>query len=69
MDENDYKELLMQLLGSLTICEHMGDVARDVEYVLKKLGHDFKWYELHEVADYFGSIGATTLYGTSLVDE
>ena len=34
----DYKEILLQLMVSLTCCEHMGDVSNDMLRVLKSIG-------------------------------
>lgn len=69
----DHEALLLQLVGSLTLCDHMGDVADDVRTVLKRLGIEtphaddhFDWWpglrrDLH-------ALGVTTLYGSALYD-
>lgn len=37
-DTTDYRKLLLQFIGSLTICDHIGDVTNEIDTVLKKLG-------------------------------
>jgi hypothetical protein len=66
MPEEGYKELLLQLIGSLTLCDHLGDVADDVQIVLDRLGLDITWTEWEELGDALGQMGITTLLGTSL---
>lgn len=70
MSEIDYRTLLLQLIGSLTLCDHMGDVSNDVDFVLKKLGIEIEdWDEMYELASKLGEMGITTLYGTELTGE
>jgi len=71
-EEMDYKELLLKLLASLTLCDHEGDIWDDVNTVLEVLGMKHIGYE----AECFGDLGAdfakegiTTIYGTFLGDE
>lgn len=73
MDQIDYKQLLLNLIGSLTCDDHMGDVADSVFKALELAGID-----VPEEADnileapfsnFMHSIGATTLWGTSLECE
>lgn len=66
------RELLLQLIGSLTLSDHMGDAANNVDRVLNLLGieivedgDDF----LDAVAKKLHSMGVTSLYGTSLGGE
>ena len=33
MSAEDMRKLLLSLLGSLTLCDHMGDVANDIDVV------------------------------------
>jgi hypothetical protein len=66
MKKTTDRETLLQLIASLTLCDHMGDVANDVDIVLKRLGISFEWDELSEVGDKLGEMGITTLYGTSI---
>ena len=67
----DYKELLLQFIGSLTLCDHMGDVANDIDEVLKKMEIDVKWECLEELPSKLKNkdILLTTLHGTDLTDE
>ena len=66
---DEYRALVLSLIGSLTLCDHMGDVSNDVQAVLDRLGINIEWYEWHDLGDALGRMGVTTLYGTSLVDE
>ena len=64
----DYRRLLLELLSSLSLCDHMGDVADDVDYVLKKLGIE-ETPHLEEVGRFLETeYGITTLYGTAFED-
>lgn len=66
------RDLMLQFIASLTLCDHMGDVSNDVWYVMKKLdlpksvldadNFDELRKELHK-------LGVTTLYGTQIGDE
>lgn len=64
------REVLLKLIASLTLCDHMGDVSNDVSKALELIGmpwpEDVEWEDL---GDWLGRQGITTLYGTSLVDE
>lgn len=62
----DHKQLLLQLIASLTLADHMGDVANSVTFVLKKLGYDWEWEEWYELRNHLGRAGITTLYGTEV---
>lgn len=66
MSEINYKDLLLTFIASLTLSDHMGDVADDVDYVLKQLGLEMEWDGLDELGTKLGEMGITTLYGTSL---
>ena len=63
------KNLLLSFIGSLTLCDHMGDVSNDVDFILKELGYDVEWDDLNELSDWCGEQGIETLYGTSLKKE
>ncbi len=65
----DYRKLLLQFIGSLTVCEHMGDVSNDVDTVLRRLGVTGEWDDWPELADHLHSMGVTTLFGTSLARD
>ena len=64
----DYRELLLQFIASLTLCDHMGDVAGDIEKVLKEMGLTFEWDDLDDLRTKLGEMGVTTLYGTKILD-
>ena len=67
MGEPYYKLLLLQLIGSLTLCDHMGDVSDDVSEVLKRLGIKVgDWNDWCELGHQLGNQGMTTLYGTEV---
>jgi hypothetical protein len=65
----DYRELLLQVVASLTLCDHIGDVSNVVAEVLDKLeiGVD-DWDELGHtwgsVPRQLAQMGVTTLVGT-----
>ena len=72
MENDEYRKTLIQFIASLTLCDHMGDVADDVEFVIKR--HDLfpglpEWYELHDLMDYFAEHGITTLYDTTFYKD
>lgn len=71
MSEMTDRELLLAFVGSLTLCDHMGDAADAVSRVLGELGVEHpqaddsdEWWpglrrDLH-------ALGVKTLYGTEL---
>ena len=62
------RELLLSLLASLTLCDHMGDVADDVGHVMEQLGiecEDTGEWGL-DVARALHLLGVKTLYGTEI---
>ena len=71
---SEYEHLLMGLIGSLTLADHMGDAAGDVHFVLKQLGietphaddSDDWWSGL---AKDLHLLGVKTLHDTALADE
>jgi hypothetical protein len=63
------RTLLLQFLGSLTLCDHMGDVSDDMDVVMKQLDLGIEWDDLGTLGDALGKLGITTLYGTRLVSE
>lgn len=65
----NYRELLLSFIGSLTLAEHMGDVAEDVQEVLNRLGITDDWEDLSELGDILGRMGVKTIYGTGLISE
>lgn len=69
MADIDYRNLLLQFIGSLTLADHLGDVGNDIETVLKRLDLKIDWDEPHELGQALGKMGITTLYGTRLLEE
>ena len=72
MMADEMKELLLGLIGSITLADHLGDVAADVQHVLKMLGAPYdslEWGALNELGPELGKLGVKTLYGTSLSDR
>jgi hypothetical protein len=67
-DNLDYKELLLQFLASLTMCEDIMEVSQDVYFLLNKMEIDVEWEILPDLASYFAEQNITTLYGSSLKD-
>ena len=65
----DYRAILLQLIGSLTLCDHMGDVSNDVSTVLERIGLDIEWDEWDELGKALHEMGVTTLVGTELWNE
>ena len=78
MPNDDDRTILLQLIGSLTLCDHMGDVSNYMVAALRRAGR----YDLMERWDedrgYDGmrglrralhEDGVTTLVGTNLWDE
>lgn len=69
MSEPDYRTILLQLIGSLTLADHMGDVSNDVDTALKRCGYEVEWDEWSDLGRWCAQQGITTLYGTSLGSE
>lgn len=67
--ELDYRDILLKFIASLTLCEHMGDVADDIETVLGCLGIELEWEDLDDLRKQLHKMSITTLYGTPLVYE
>ena len=66
----EHEWLLLQFIGSLTLCDHMGDVSNDVMEVLRRIGmNEIEWDDMSDLGSAFGELGITTLYDTSLADE
>lgn len=63
------KDILLRLIASLTLADHMGDAADDIQTALKMLGAPYdqwEWSDLDELGNLCGKHGITTLHGTSL---
>ena len=67
--DDEGRNLILSFIGSLTLCDHMGDVSNDVDWVLKRLGLEIEWNEFYELGNALGKMGVKTLYSTSLSDE
>jgi len=63
------RDLLLSFIGSITLADHMGDVADCITTVLKRLDMEIKWNDLNELSKELHKRGVTTLYGTRLVSE
>jgi hypothetical protein len=63
------RELLLQLIASITLADNLGDVADDVDTVLKRLGIEVEgdgvdfWEDVRAT---LGKMNVTTLYGTKI---
>ena len=69
---DDYKKLLLEFIASLCLCDHMGDVANDIEYILKKIGIEFEEENdfFHDLLIFLGKKEIVTIYGTKIeIDE
>lgn len=69
MSAEELKKLILQFIASLCLCDHMGDVADDINAVLERLGIEVQWDDLRDLAKWCGRQNITTLYGTSLKDD
>lgn len=67
--DTDYRTLLLQFIGSLTLCDHMGDVSDNVNEVLNRLGLDIEWSEFNQLGSELGKMGVSTLNGTDLRED
>lgn len=64
------RDILLRLIGSITLADHLGDVAGYVEEALKLAKVDVpEWGDLDELGGQLGEMGIPTLYGTSLSRE
>lgn len=65
------REILLSLLASLSLCDHIGDVAADVFKALELLGMDVS-EEVESLDDVgrwlYRTYGVKTLYGTDFED-
>lgn len=60
------RDILLSLIGSLTLCDHMGDVADDVNEALKQIGLKIEWDEWRQLGDALGKMGVKTIWNTDL---
>lgn len=71
MSETVPTELVLQLVASLQLADHLGDVMSDVDWFLKKAGIKLEDNDTDE-SPYFDALarlGVTTLYGTTLGED
>lgn len=68
--ETDYKEILLQLVASLTLAEDFGDVSESIDGALRKAGFNapkyYSYGEEEELTEWLIKQGVTTLWGTEL---
>ena len=67
-EQVDFEMLFYQLIASLTLCDHLGDVGNDVERALTLAGQDIEWDNWGQLGKELGRRGIKTLWGTSLGD-
>lgn len=67
--EPDYRRILLSLIGSITLADHLGDVASYAEVALKQAGIKLEWGDLDELSTALGRMGVMTLYGTELKSD
>lgn len=72
------RQILINLIASLSLADHMGDVASDCEEALKQIGiamppdYDGSQYDewWHQLAHFLSAQhGAQTVWGTSLAED
>lgn len=70
-DQPDYRKILLQLIGSLTLADHMGDASNDMDTALRMALpecvdeiDELEWEDLGEWL--CKKHGVTTLHGTPL---
>ncbi len=72
MSDTEYRNLLLSLIASLTLSDHMGDVSNDVHTCLRRIPdipNDVLSCDWEELGPRLGRMGIKTLYGTELTGE
>ena len=71
MPETVPVELVLQLVASLCLADHMGDAWSDVDRFLKKASIKLEVDEMDESPYFKGlaKLGVSTLYGTNLGED
>lgn len=65
----DYKAILLALIGSLTLADHMGDASTDIDEALDQIGMKIEYEDLGDLGTILGrDHGVKTLHGTDLYD-
>lgn len=63
MTAEQYRELILNFISSLCLCDHMGDVGDDIVEVLEKLGLEYlTWDELSDLRRGLVEMGFKGLY-------
>ena len=63
-------EYILKFIASLCLCEHMGDVADDIDKVLMDIDFEVgEWNDLSELLGELAKHNVTTLYGTEITDD
>lgn len=65
----EWEALVLSFIGSLTLCDHIGDVSNYVQTVLDRLGLEGEWDDWPDLQRWLHARGVKTLHGTSLGDE
>ena len=66
----DYRAILLKLIASLTLCDHMVDVGNAMQTALDMAQIDIaEWDDEHELAKHLHAMGITTLHGISIGAE
>ena len=74
-NQPDYKQILVNLCAGLSLADHMGDAAEDVDEALVQAGiitreESNEFEDMSELAGFLAlEHGATTLYGTEQIDD
>jgi hypothetical protein len=67
MAEPDYKQLLLSLIRSLGLADHMGDVAEDVQKILQEIDDPLakvEWEDLSDLGSKLSDRGIKTVWGS-----
>lgn len=65
----DYKRLLLELVASATLADHMGDMWNDLNRALKIMGEDDLLEDHDELSKKLFQRGITTIWGTEIGPE
>lgn len=66
MDTEELKGLILQFAASCTLADHIGDVANDLDTLLKRIGFNQEWSDFEELHDILAAMKIRTLNGTEL---
>ena len=63
-------EYILKFIASLCLCDHMGDVADDIDKVLMDIDFEVgEWNDLSELLGELAKHNITTLYGTEITND